>query len=347
MVAGEFAVLIPHHDLIVMAVDRYVKASIHKSEENQLHLQNFQMKVKWNFSHQKININKKDERLRFIAKAMEITLQYLQEQNISTFPFTLTVQSELDDASGRKYGLGSSAAVVTAGVKAILHRFLPERPTKELIFKLAAIAHTIVQGKGSGADIAASTFGGVLRYRSFQAEWLLAQYQQSSSITEFIQQNWTYLEIERLRFPKNLYLCIGWTGNPASTVNLVEKVLQFKNTNPTQFSVFLTNSQEAVETILRGIKEQDEQLFFKGVRLNRRCLATLGKEADVDIETPLLKKLSDTAVKLKGAGKLSGAGGGDCGIAFMQTKEEVKQLQKKWIRYGIQPLHLSLSEHTN
>src|SRR5690625_7706145 len=97
---------------------------------------------------------------------MEIALTFLQENNVSWHPFSLSIKSELDDEqSGRKYGLGSSAAVTTAAISVILQAFAPTLATKEVIFKLAAITHINIQGSGSGADIAASTYGGVLAYK--------------------------------------------------------------------------------------------------------------------------------------------------------------------------------------
>src|SRR5699024_6947572 len=85
----------------------------------------------------------------------------------------LIVKSELADENGIKYGLGSSAAVVVSVVEAILTRFMSKVPQRSLVFKLAAIAHVKTQGSGSGADIAASVYGGLLRYASYQSNLCL------------------------------------------------------------------------------------------------------------------------------------------------------------------------------
>src|SRR5699024_5616929 len=198
------------------------------------------------------------------------------------------------------------------------------------------------QGNGSGADIAASTYGGVLQYTSFQDEWLLNEYEQTQSITELVKKDWTYLSIRRLKLPENIWVCIGWTGKPASTANLVEKVLALKATNKHLFQKFLTNSQEAVNIFLEGIEKGNIPLILKGITLNRQCLAKVGRDADAEIETPLLGELSDIAEELGGAGKLSGAGGGDCGIAFMPTKETATQLVHTWENRHIKPLDISI-----
>src|SRR5690625_6487725 len=87
---------------------------------------------------------------------MTIANHNLSEKSITLDNITLTIKSELDDESGVKYGLGSSAAVVTSVISALLTQFLPEEPSAMLIFKLAAISHVKTQGSGSGADVAAS-----------------------------------------------------------------------------------------------------------------------------------------------------------------------------------------------
>ena len=68
---------------------------------------------------------------------------------------------------GDKLGLGGSAAAVVA---ALGYRFasrgedLGRAPVRDAIFRDARRAHARVQGGGSGVDIAASVYGGVLRY---------------------------------------------------------------------------------------------------------------------------------------------------------------------------------------
>src|SRR5699024_8078565 len=128
----------------------------------------------WELSSGRVYFHDTNNRTAFVQAAFEIALMYLQENETTIKPFSLTLQSELDDPeTGAKYGLGSSDAVVTSIVEAILTFHLGNQVEKELIFKFDSIAHVKIQGNGSVADIAASTYGGVLEYTSFQAEWLL------------------------------------------------------------------------------------------------------------------------------------------------------------------------------
>lgn len=342
MMAGEFAVLEPYHKLVVMAVDRFVYATLENSTENELVLKNFNLQLQWYHSDGNVQIESQDERVNFVESAMNIVFRYLHERSIQTCPFRLSIRSELDDKTGLKYGLGSSAAVVTAVVKTILYNFLPEEPSQELIFKLAAIAHVRTQGNGSGADIAASTFGGVLQYSSFQAEWLIDEYNRSSSITELVAKEWPYLSIKRLKFPKNVLVCIGWTGKPASTSNLVNKILELREMSKHTYEKFLADSRKSVDIFLQGIKEENVPLMLEGFKSNRHCLADIGEKANATIETPLLGKLSDLAEQYGGAGKVSGAGGGDCGVALMPTVDSANQLLSEWEQENIIPLDISI-----
>lgn len=341
MMAGEFAVLEPYQNLAVMAVDRFVYTTWEPSERNRITLKDFDLNdLTWEYIRDKVTIQSADERVHFVEDAMTIAFRYLQESGITPDTFELTIKSELDDASGIKYGLGSSAAVVTSVMTAILKKYLPEDPTAALIFKLAAISHVKTQGNGSGADVAASSYGGILHYSSFQAEWLKAAFAAADTLTELLKMDWTYLSVKPIQIPENIYICVGWTGKPASTGKLVDRILNLKKTNLTLFEEFLATSAEAVQNILTGMETGNIPLLLEGVKRNRQALATVGQHAATPIETPLLGTLCDLAVQYGGAGKPSGAGGGDCGIAFMPTKEKADALMKAWSEVGIKPLDI-------
>lgn len=345
MIAGEFSVLEPYQKLVVIAVDRFVYTEIKQTERNSLTLENFHLhnlKWSWNYNEKKVKIDKSDGRSRFVEAAMNVTLAYLNEKSIAIKPFSLSVRSELDDGAGKKYGLGSSAAVVTSVVSAILQLHLQEKTQKEVIFKLASIAHVITQGNGSGADVAASTYGGMLQYSSFQADWLIKEYKQAKMVSGVVEKDWTYCSIKQLEIPRDIHIAVGWTGNPASTSKLVKQILALKETATDKFTNFLTESEGAVSQFLEGIKKADPEQIYEGIHLNRKALVSIGEEANVELETPLLTQLCDIADAHGGAGKLSGAGGGDCGIAFIHSEAKKKEIELAWKQTGIQPLSLSV-----
>ncbi len=343
MIAGEFAVLEPYYQLVVMAVDRYVYTTIEESEQNRVSLHDFQLEdLKWDFEKGTLTIHTDNPKRIFVEEAMRIAMAYLHEQNIQPGSFAISVKSELDDVTGVKYGLGSSAAVVTSIITAIFKKYFPTYKQDEL-FKLSALAHVNVQGNGSGADIAASTNGGFLQYASFQAEWLKDAYIHAKSLSELVEKDWKYFSLKPLRLPETVFVCVGWTGKPASTAKLVDELRLLKSNDPVAYQGFLDASEEAVSTFLQGMKEENVDLLLTGVKQNRRALSEVGKQANVAIETPLLGKLCDLAEEYGGAGKSSGAGGGDCGIAFLPSKEKADELMKAWERAGIKPLSIKPS----
>lgn len=343
MVAGEFAVLEPNQELVVMAVNRFVYSEVKKSPVNKLHLVNFNM-YNLHFSHHqnKLFMKKRNNGTRFVEAALELTYTYLYEKGINLSPIEISVRSELDDKSGKKYGLGSSAAVVTSVVEAILTYFLPIKPAPLIIFKLAALAHVKTQGNGSGADVAASTYGGLILYKSFQADWLLNKYAEASNLRSLIDSMWDYLSIRQLKEQDHLYLAVGWTGSPASTKNLVNEIQKLKQTDEAKYWHFIEESQSAVSGFVKGIETANHQLIYTNVSKNRRALAELGRNAKVDIETDALNRLSQLAEQNEGAAKLSGAGGGDCGIAFFTERLKVPKVKQAWKNEGITPLNLDV-----
>ena len=79
--------------------------------------------------------------------------------------FHLTIDSNLADNSGQKYGLGSSAAVLVSVVKA-LNEFYGLELSNLYIYKLAVIANMKLQSLSS-CDIAVSVYSGWLAYSTF------------------------------------------------------------------------------------------------------------------------------------------------------------------------------------
>src|SRR5699024_10837953 len=98
------------------------------------------------------------------------------------------------------------------------------KPTDMLVFKIASIAHVITQGNGSGADIAAASFHGVLKYISFHAEWMLREWEETSSVTDLVRKTWDYMTLVRVDFHSDLQVIVGWTGTAATTKHVVAKI---------------------------------------------------------------------------------------------------------------------------
>ncbi|MCJ7840110.1 phosphomevalonate kinase [Lederbergia sp. NSJ-179] len=343
LIAGEYAVTEPGQPSIVVAVDRYITAAIESSDKNEINLPQWEMeKLSWEEADHQFLWNS-HPKLAFIRAAITIWHQFLQEQKRMPIPFRLTITSELDDPSGRKYGLGSSAAVVVAVITAFWHfyRFDLDRSFKRRIFKLAAIAHYQTQGNGSCADIAAAAFGHWLSYSTFDSDWLMGKIR-SIPITKLIDETWPGLFIQEVSPPTSLQLCVGWTGRTAATGPMVQKVHQLKDTHPIFYQDFLQQSRDAVTRLLKSFEANDGKGAIAALRENREALMRLDEQAAAGIETKEIKALIEVAEKY-GSGKSSGAGGGDCGIAFVEGEQAARELRKKWQEKQLLPLSLQVS----
>jgi phosphomevalonate kinase len=347
MIAGEYAVLETNQPAVVLAVDRYVSAYIEPDSQNQLSLPQLGLKsVTWKTSDDHVQFSPSDSRLRFIQNSILVVNQLLKEKSIALRPFHLTIKSELNDPeTGKKYGLGSSAAVVVAVVSAILSLYGDGEKTPSLdhIFKLSAIAHLRTQTNGSGADIAAAVYGGWLGYTSYNPDWVLKNIEQGEKLTTLLEKHWPLLSIRPLVAPSSLQLAVGWTKEAVSTGPMIKRVQDYRLCHEEGYSEFLKESSRSVIGLINSFERNNCSSAISFLKQNRSALAKLSESADLPIETAKLKALCTIAEKY-GSGKLSGAGGGDCGIAFLQEEAHIQDLHEAWKAADISPLKVKISK---
>ena len=341
-IAGEYAVVEPGHPAIIVAVDQFVTVTVEETtDEGSIQSAQYSsLPIRWTRRNGELVLDIRENPFHYVLAAIRLTEKYAQEQGTTLAFFHLKVTSELDSANGRKYGLGSSGAVTAATVKA-LNAFYQLGLDNGHIFKLAALAHLAVQGNGSCGDIAASCYGGWIAFSTFEHAWVKNQLA-CLSIAQLIHKEWPALMIEPLPVPKQLRLVIGWTGSPASTSDLVDQVHRSKKDNTLDYQAFLAESKTCVTQMIQGFHANNIKEIQASLITNRRLLLELATLTDVVIETPALKKLCDVAENLGGAGKASGAGGGDCGIVLFKQKSGILPLVSAWEKQGITllPLHV-------
>lgn len=137
-------------------------------------------------------------------------------------------------------------------------------------------------------------------------------------------------------------LVVGWTGRPASTINLVNNVENNFIDKEKILDEFLFNSKKCVLKITNAFKDENIEEIQKQILINRDLLYNLGKALGILIETPQLNKLYNIALKYGGAAKSSGAGGGDCGIAIFKSDDDLKKLIREWEKESINYLPLKV-----
>lgn len=346
MIAGEYAVTIQDQRAVVIAVDRYITVQIESAHKNIISIGDMNLKdITWELKDDNIAFNIEDSRLEFIKNAISTSIKFLKENLIRIKPFKLQVESELNDPiTNKKYGLGSSAAIIVSVISAILSFHNNAKlPSPDKIFKLSVIAHIKTQKNGSGADIAAATYGGWIEYSTFDRVWLLNELNSSKKVTNIISKTWPNLVIKSLIPPKNLKLAIGWTKNSAKTGPMVNKFERFCNKNPKAYDEFLRESSASVKELIQSFNGNNYEKTINSIRKNRKVIQKLSHEAKMNIETDKLRVLCDIAEKF-GSAKSSGAGGGDCGIAFIKSEKRRKELYELWEGAGITPLDLNVSQ---
>lgn len=205
--------------------------------------------------------------------------------------------SQLVNKKGIKYGLGSSGAYAVFKTKSQYPALLDDA-----LFKKSLQLSRQTQIQNSGADIAASTFSGLLIYQNGHLP-------------------------KSLLFPNNWQLLVGWTGTPAVTSKLV-KINQLSEN-------FLAQSDLIVQNMIAAIREQNFNLFSQQLILAEKNLETLK-----GVLTDKLAKAIQIARQFDVAAKISGAGGGDNVIAFAQDKKIVDKIKQDWRKAGIIPLDL-------
>jgi phosphomevalonate kinase len=328
----------------VVAINRRVCCEILESKQISVTLQDIGLSASAEIHQQSIEwipplSQSFIQSLKFARNAIECALNYLSRFNT----FHLKTWSEPASLEGQKVGFGTSAAAVVAIVGAILKfhgvDILSEKG-REIVFKLACIAHFQAQGNiGSGFDVAASTWGGIFVYKRFNPIWLESQLKESIPLPRIIQKKWPCLLTERLSLLPHFHMLVGWTGSPAST----EKMVQEVSHQPDRIVIY-DKIRELVIKLITAWKGNNPQDILTLIRQNELLLRELGRETGVLIETPALRNLANVANQSGAAGKLSGAGGGDCGIALYFDSNITHALKKSWQALGIQIIDVRIDQ---
>lgn len=394
-IAGEYAV-VDGSAAIVAAVNRYVTVKV--DDENLPTLSSESRKYYGVIASEKENYKPifwtrasdgsieipDDEKYAYVFAAMRVIDSYAGEcsaPNMDRKSYNLHISSELDDAkSGRKYGLGSSAAITVATVRALCkwYGLKPDVPT---ICKLSLIASSMVKKSGSGGDVAASSCGGWILYRAYDRDWLESELglikSGESDFSKLLRKKWPRLEFKRINVPKTLKLLVGWTGSPASSAQLVssvessvesrvESIVSSEIAHQFTYQDFCNQSEVCVQKLAQSlenfslenfsleessmrkssIKESELNNISACFAQNRELLQKLSALTGTLIETPKLTRFIEDANFAGIPAKTSGAGGGDCAIALttIYEKNRVESMKSAWENHGIMPLNIEVAE---
>lgn len=210
----------------------------------------------------------------------------------------LLIKTKSDFSS--EFGFGSSSSVTVCVIKALSQIFDIEI-NNNMLFDICYKSVIDVQGVGSGFDIAAAIWGGTL--------YFVGGGKKIKCISK-----------------KELPLVVGYTGIKADTATLVKEVSQLRKSNRKQVDSIFDTIDSIVNKAHKLIVSNNLNNLGEPANLNQGLLDSLG------VSTPELSRL---IIAAKGAGaygaKLSGAGGGDCMIAFVpngKRKSVEKAIEK-------------------
>lgn len=282
-----------------------------------------------------IDLANPDDPDDIVTHVIALVYRIAAAENQPATPVDITIDSDLDDAaSNAKYGLGSSGAVAVAVTRA-LGKQLGLHLDSLRVFKIAMVATLLAGAAGSGGDIACSAHGGVVLYRRAEPE-ALAKLVAADPVAATAAQ-WPNLRIESRADLGGLNLLVGWTGSPVKTDSQLAKAGGLGGE-------FVSQVSSLSGRLWRALADGDHPAAYECVRANRALLQDYERHRAVCIETDKLKALADVAESAGAAGKSSGSGGGDCGIALATAGVDGELIAQRWRERGIEPLPLRLAE---
>jgi mevalonate kinase len=213
--------------------------------------------------------------LRFVLRAVQSLAHALPSG------FTLRIDAEFDHQTG----LGSSAAV-TASTLAALRAFAGQPPDRDSLFDQALAVVRDVQGRGSGADLAASVFGGIVAYRAAPRE--ISPLGKTHPIT------------------------VVYSGSKLGTPEVIRQVEARRERHRQSFDAVFDLMESTARQAVEAVRADDWQLLGELLNINQGLMEALG------VGTAQLARIVYGLRELNGilGAKISGSGLGDCAIAL-------------------------------
>lgn len=348
-IAGEYAILTPGKSAIIVAVDAFITCSIRLSSlktSGKIQSSLFDKSLTYTRSHfdtPGLTINSDQlTQWRFILSAIEVAEQWLLEHDYTLINYDICYESQLIAPSGEKIGLGSSGAVTVATIKTIL-LFYGIEITPLRLFQLSAIAMIRNNETGSLGDIAASCFQGWILYTSVDRQWL-RHAQQFHSLRQLVQQNWPGFSVTPLSVANNVRLLIGWTHSPASTDQMIAYTKKTTTLSThSSFDTLLKKNDELIFQLKNALELGNVETIRNLIQQFLNGLITYAQSRSLPFLTPGLLQFLHIAQHYHFPAKPSGAGGGDCAIAFSDKSSDICNFITECHQRNIEILNLNVA----
>jgi len=211
-----------------------------------------------------------------------------------------------------KHGLGGSAASVVAilGAAAAANGVEIEAPQERVrLFSVGFAVHRSHQrGRGSGADVAASVYGGWVDYALAEGGSRIAP----------------------ARLPRALQIAAAWSGTASDTLRAIE---QFET------KAALGRLRAVLDRFWRAVEVGDEPAMLREIDAYGTALEEL---AGAGAGARRIAALVGAARDLGFAAKGSGAVGGDCAIAVAFAPADFAPLEAGWRAARAEPLPVAI-----
>jgi mevalonate kinase len=224
-------------------------------------------------------------------------------------------------AEARKLGLGSSAAVLVALVGALADT-LGISLDNETLTRVCVTAHRNFQhGQGSGVDVAAAINGGVVGVQ--------------------LEGSGANICVERLSWPSGFFIVPVWSGESASTVELLSNFSSYCERNPGAYERRVKSLLERAESVGEAWRAKSVGQILAAIDGYEEALRRLDQEADIGILTDEHERLRVLAAQCGAHYKTSGAGGGDFGFAYTDSATVTDAVSKAYSEAGFSILGIS------
>ena len=244
-------------------------------------------------------------------------------ENLPALDLSITGKLERD---GVKFGIGSSGSVVVLTLKA-LAAALQKDLSEDILFKLASYTLLKQGDNGSMGDLACIVYEDLVSYRSFDRAKITELIDQMT-LTELLEKDWGY-RIRPVVPALKAHFLVGWTKQAAISKDMV------KMAKSRISSKYLGETEVAVQAAIKALETGDKNLLKRSLQTVSDQLESLSPDIYVD----KLKKLKEAEQGLDAIAKSSGAGGGDCGIAFSFDQASRDALVERWQQVGIELLY--------
>jgi len=213
-----------------------------------------------------------------------------------------------------KLGLGSSAAITVALSAALLACIGRETADRTALAEIGFDAHRRFQsGSGSGIDIATSVHGGVVAF----------------SATE------SGRDVRPLAWPTGLHWLAVWSGTSAATPEMLARFDAFRVSDSDRYSRQVGELRLLAQSVLSAWERAEVKTILRAMADYDDALRALDDGAGIGIYTSAHNRHARLAQECGAVYKVSGAGGGDFGIAFADSAAAIAGMRSRLAGEGV------------